>query len=91
MLSLHGVFSKMINLFECVENVQDGLLRSGYIADRKTATTVFLAARLEKPLLVEGPAGVGKTFLAGALAVATGSRLIRLQCYPGLDFYTCRL
>ncbi len=60
-------------------------MRSGYIADRKTATTVFLAARLEKPLLVEGPAGVGKTFLAGALAVATGSRLIRLQCYPGLD------
>lgn len=75
----------MINFYQSVKNVQSGLLKSGYLADRKTATTLFLAARLQKPLLVEGPAGVGKTYLARALAEATGSDLIRLQCYPGLD------
>src|ERR671911_1684444 len=57
----------------------------GYLADPATATTTYLAGALEKPLLVEGPAGVGKTELAKALATATGSELIRLQCYEGLD------
>ena len=56
-----------------------------YLADTATATTVYLAAALEQPLLVEGPAGVGKTELAKAVATATGAELIRLQCYEGLD------
>src|SRR5207237_869833 len=55
------------------------------LADQSTAGVVFLADRLEKPVLVEGPAGVGKTELAKAIAAATGARLIRLQCYEGLD------
>jgi len=57
----------------------------GYLADRQIAGTVFLAAGLGKPLLVEGPAGTGKTELAKSLAAASGARLIRLQCYQGLD------
>jgi MoxR-like ATPase len=61
------------------------LEQAGYLASPGIATTVFLCDRLEKPLLVEGPAGVGKTGLALALAHATGRRLIRLQCYEGLD------
>ena len=58
---------------------------AGYLADSATATTAYLAGALEKPLLVEGPAGVGKTELAKAVARATGADLIRLQCYEGLD------
>jgi MoxR-like ATPase len=57
----------------------------GYLADPALATTAFLAGRLEKPLLVEGPAGVGKTELAKAVSRATGAELVRLQCYEGLD------
>jgi MoxR-like ATPase len=57
----------------------------GYLTERATATTVHLAAALERPLLVEGPAGVGKTELAKAVAACTGAELIRLQCYEGLD------
>lgn len=56
-----------------------------YLADDAVGLTVFLADRLEKPVLVEGPAGVGKTELARSVARATGARLIRLQCYEGLD------
>ena len=59
--------------------------KAGYLADSATATTSFLAGALEKPLLVEGPAGVGKTELAKAVARATGADLVRLQCYEGLD------
>jgi MoxR-like ATPase len=58
---------------------------SGYLADAATATTAYLAGALEKPLLVEGPAGVGKTELAKAVARTTGAELVRLQCYEGLD------
>src|SRR5688572_24181771 len=57
----------------------------GYLADQPTATTTYLAGALEKPLLVEGPAGVGKTELAKAVARAAGADLVRLQCYEGLD------
>ncbi|OLL96550.1 MoxR-like ATPase [Pseudonocardia sp. Ae406_Ps2] len=61
------------------------LADAGYLASTAVATTVFLADRLGKPLLVEGPAGVGKTELAKAVAAATGSGLVRLQCYEGID------
>jgi MoxR-like ATPase len=71
--------------FASVADVQDRLGAAGYLTDTAIATTVFLADRLGKPLLVEGPAGVGKTELAKAVATATGSALIRLQCYEGLD------
>jgi MoxR-like ATPase len=71
--------------FGSVDEVVDVLAEHGYIADTRLATTVFLVSRLEKPLLIEGPAGVGKTELAKALAAATGRRLLRLQCYEGQD------
>ena len=71
--------------FSSVADVTKRLSTAGYLPDAQIATTVFLADRLGKPLLVEGPAGVGKTELAKALAAATGSELIRLQCYEGLD------
>ena len=75
----------MAERFSSVADVQEGLRRVDYLADEATAGVVFLADRLDKPILVEGPAGVGKTELAKALAAATGSELIRLQCYEGLD------
>ena len=65
--------------------VKDGLRRFSYLADDRIAQVVFLADRLAKPILVEGPAGVGKTELAKALAGVTDRQLIRLQCYEGLD------
>ncbi|MCZ2804683.1 MoxR family ATPase [Modestobacter sp. VKM Ac-2983] len=71
--------------FADVADVTTRLTAAGYLPDAQIATTVFLADRLGKPLLVEGPAGVGKTELAKAMAAATGSELIRLQCYEGLD------
>lgn len=61
------------------------LRSSGYLADDATSTVVFIAGELQKPLLVEGPAGVGKTELAKTLAAGMGLKLIRLQCYEGLD------
>jgi MoxR-like ATPase len=71
--------------FKSVDNVMNGLIRQKYIVDRRISTTIFLSGRLGKPLLIEGPAGVGKTGLAGAMAGAMGTELVRLQCYPGLD------
>jgi MoxR-like ATPase len=70
---------------DTIEAVRDGLAGAGYLADERTALVSFLAGRLGKPVLVEGPAGVGKTELAKALSRATGRSLIRLQCYEGLD------
>ncbi|MDP9276333.1 MAG: MoxR family ATPase [Chloroflexota bacterium] len=71
-----------------VEDVAAALERERYVADRSLAVTLFLALRLGKPLFVEGEAGVGKTEIAKALASALGRRLIRLQCYEGLDVAT---
>jgi MoxR-like ATPase len=71
--------------FESVPEVVARLRSVDYLADANIAGVVFLADRLEKPVLVEGPAGVGKTELAKAIAATTGARLIRLQCYEGLD------
>ena len=71
--------------FTDIDDVIDRLGEQGYLADRATATVVFLADRLGKPLLVEGPAGVGKTELAKAVTAATGAELVRLQCYEGVD------
>src|SRR5919205_3193415 len=66
-------------------DVRERLAAVDYLADDAIATTVYLAAALGKPLLVEGPAGVGKTELAKAVAAVTGAELVRLQCYEGLD------
>jgi MoxR-like ATPase len=71
--------------FASVDDVSARLAETGYLASTAVATTVFLADQLGKPLLVEGPAGVGKTELSKAVAEATGSRLVRLQCYEGVD------
>lgn len=72
-------------MFSSPADVGERLAQAGYIAGEDVATTVFLADRLGKPLLVEGPAGVGKTELAKAVAFAAGAGLVRLQCYEGLD------
>jgi MoxR-like ATPase len=71
--------------FESVPAVRDALRSVDYLADEGIAGVVYLADRLGKPILVEGPAGTGKTQLAKSVADMTGSRLIRLQCYEGLD------
>ncbi len=70
---------------ESVEAVKRSLAEVGYLADEPAALVSFLAQRLGKPILVEGPAGVGKTELAKALSRSTGRPLVRLQCYEGLD------
>ena len=72
-------------MFKSVDNVVSQLRDQGYICDKRIGTVVYLAQQLEKPVLVEGPAGVGKTELAKVVASATGRELIRLQCYEGLD------
>jgi MoxR-like ATPase len=72
-------------MFESVSQVIGDLEEQGYICDKKIATVVFLAQQLEKPVLIEGPAGVGKTELAKVVAKSLGRELIRLQCYEGLD------
>src|SRR6476661_1386964 len=71
--------------FESVPEVREGLRKVDYLADEGIAGIVYLAERLQKPVLVEGPAGTGKTQLAKSVAEMAGARLIRLQCYEGLD------
>jgi MoxR-like ATPase len=72
---------------DSIESLQDALGRERYLTDVGLATVVFLALRLRRPLLVEGEPGVGKTELAKALAAATDARLLRLQCYEGIDLH----
>ena len=71
-----------------IEAIQRDFLERYYVTDRSLATAVFLALELDRPLLVEGEAGVGKTELAKVLAASLGTLLIRLQCYEGLDVNT---
>ncbi|HEY5011249.1 MAG TPA: MoxR family ATPase [Acidimicrobiia bacterium] len=75
----------MAERFESVADVTDRLRGVDYLADAAISGAVYQADRLEKPVLIEGPAGVGKTELAKAVAESSGARLIRLQCYEGLD------
>src|SRR4030066_427765 len=75
----------MNNPFASTRSVKSSLNSKKYIASDEIATIVYLSQKLGKPLLTEGPAGVGKTELAKAIASATGRELIRLQCYEGLD------
>src|SRR5512137_1232720 len=75
----------MTTPFDSTGSVKSALSKQNYIASDEISTIVFLAQKLGKPLLTEGPAGVGKTELAKAIAGATGRELIRLQCYEGLD------
>src|SRR5215468_3742341 len=75
----------MAERFESVDDVIARLRKADYLSDANIAGVVYLAERLQKPVLVEGPAGVGKTELAKAVAAVTGARLIRLQFYEGLD------
>lgn len=75
-------------MIEGIRRIQELMERENYITDRAIATTVYLAMELGKPILIEGPAGVGKTEVAKVLADALETRLIRLQCYEGLDVHT---
>ena len=72
-------------MFSTIDEVIERFEKNNYIASRRIATVIYLAAALQKPVLVEGPAGVGKTDLAKVLAASLGHELIRLQCYEGLD------
>ncbi|UCC89456.1 MAG: MoxR family ATPase [Anaerolineales bacterium] len=75
-------------MFDTIENVQQALLDHTYVTDRGLATVIFLSIKLGKPLFLEGEAGVGKTEVGKVLASMLGARLIRLQCYEGLDVHT---
>jgi MoxR-like ATPase len=72
-------------MFDSIDSLQQALEAAGYYADRRLATAVFLALKLQRPLLLEGEPGVGKTELAKALSTALQRQLLRLQCYDGLE------
>ena len=72
-------------MFESIDQITEGLGSVGYISTREISTALYIARHLEKPILIEGPAGVGKTDLAQSTAKSTGLPLVRLQCYEGLD------
>jgi MoxR-like ATPase len=74
-------------VFDTIESVEHGLLAQNYVAQRELATIIYLSAKLNKPLFLEGEAGVGKTEVAKVLAKMLATRLIRLQCYEGLDVH----
>jgi MoxR-like ATPase len=74
--------------FDSIESLQAAIQSQDYICDRSLATVIFLAMQLEKPILLEGEAGVGKTEVAKVMAATLGAKLIRLQCYEGLDVNT---
>lgn len=75
----------MMSMFSSIDEVRDRLAQQKYICSKEIATVIFLAEKLEKPVLVEGPAGVGKTDLGKVTAAALDREFIRLQCYEGLD------
>jgi MoxR-like ATPase len=77
--------SKISGVLDSIEGAQELLRAGNYVADRALATTLFLALKLNRPLFLEGEAGVGKTEIANVLAATLGRSLIRLQCYEGLD------
>ena len=74
-----------MSVFTSIDDVQDKLSEQGYVCSRALATVVFLSLKLGRPLFLEGEAGVGKTEIAKAMAAVLGRKLIRLQCYEGLD------
>ena len=74
-----------MSVFTSIDDVQNKLSEQGYVCSRALATVVFLSLKLERPLFLEGEAGVGKTEIAKAMAAVLGRKLIRLQCYEGLD------
>ncbi|MCA1725211.1 MAG: AAA family ATPase, partial [Thermomicrobia bacterium] len=75
----------MATTIDSIDGIQHVLQEHRYVADRSLATTLYLALRLHKPILLEGEAGVGKTEIAKVLADLLDTRLIRLQCYEGID------
>jgi MoxR-like ATPase len=75
-------------IYQSIDDLQTALAEQAYVADRPLATAIYLALRMRKPLLLEGEAGVGKTEIAKVLQTLLGTRLVRLQCYEGLDIST---
>jgi len=87
-LEAHLEQEQLLTNFDTIEDVQRAMFAQSYIADRSLATAVFLALKRRKPLLLEGEPGVGKTEIAKVLAALLDTRLIRLQCYEGIDVST---